>query len=160
MYPAKAWRTGAGVTVYTVGAICAVFARVALAFVDVFLASVAAETRQAGAGERINGIFAKSSVTAGIGFAVIDVRLAIAARVARLAAAFVAANGVLTGGAISARVFDAFVDVDLACLALPSFRTHAGEALIVFGLSANTSIFTGFWAAWGQQGLTVFTSVR
>lgn len=66
VYPTKSRWTGTGVTVHTIRAICTVFTRVALTFVDVFLASVAPETGEAGANERVHPVFAKSSITAGI----------------------------------------------------------------------------------------------
>lgn len=66
----------------------------------------------------------------------------------------------MTDGIISTRVFDTFVDIYLTRLALPSFRTHTREALIVFGLLTHASILTGFRATRGQQGFTVLTSVR
>lgn len=40
---------------------------------------------------------------------------------------------------------------------LPSFRTDAGEALVVFGFLTYSAIFTGSGAAGREQDLTVFT---
>lgn len=66
----------------------------------------------------------------------------------------------MTKSAIAAWALHTFIDVNLTCLALPSFRADAGEALVVFRLLTHSTVFAGSGAAGGQQGLTVFTSVR
>lgn len=103
---------------------------------------------------------AQTSITAWIWFAVINVCLTLLASVTWLALALVATHSVEAKGTIAAWAFHAFIDINLTCLALPTLRANTGEALIVFSLLTYSTIFTGSGAAGGQEGLTVFTSVR
>lgn len=64
--PTEARRAGAGVAVHAVGAVGSIPARIALAFVDVFLALQSPEPRQAGTQEAVDLVLTKASVAAGV----------------------------------------------------------------------------------------------
>lgn len=143
----KAGRAGTGVAVDAVGAVGPVLTRVALTLVDVLFALCAPKAGQAGAQEAIHLIFAEASVAAGVGLAVINVGFTVASGEAWFAAAAVTAHGVLAGCSIETRILHTLFDVHLTRLALPSFWTFTGEALIVLRLLTHSSMFAGFRAA-------------
>lgn len=66
MDPTEARRAGAGVAVHAVCAVGSIPARIALAFVDVFLALQSPESGQAGTQEAVDLVLTKASVAAGV----------------------------------------------------------------------------------------------
>lgn len=66
MDAAEAGWAGARVAVHTVGAVGAVFARVALALVDVLLTRRSPEARRAGTQEAVHLVITEASIAAGV----------------------------------------------------------------------------------------------
>lgn len=96
---------------------------------------------------------------AGIWQTVVNVRLAVSAGVTGFTVAFVASVSVLAQSTVSARVFHTFIDVNLTGLPLPSHRTYAGEAFIVFRLLTSSSILTWADTTRCQNVFTCFPSI-
>lgn len=65
----------------------------------------------------------------------------------------------MANSTIAAGALHTFININLTCLTLPSLRADAGEALVVFRLLTNSTVFAGSGTAGRQQRLTVLTSV-
>lgn len=121
-----------GVAVHTVCAVGSIFTWVTFTLINVLLTFDAPKTRQAGAQKAIHLIFADPTITTRIWLAIINVCFTVTPSEAWFAATSITAQCVLTTGSVETGILHTFFDIHIAGLTLPSFRTNAGEALIIF----------------------------
>lgn len=131
MDPTEAWWASARVAVDTVSAVCCILTRVAVTLINVFLALGAPKPRQAGTQKAIYLVLTQAPIATGIGLAVINVGYTVVPSEAWFAITLVTAQGIQAGRPIVAGILHTLINVDLTGLALPSFRTDTGKALVV-----------------------------